>query len=373
MSASGAAPLPRLGEVFFDVRGDSRSMRLSWYADTGVAVFSIWHGGRCTGTFRLPIDDLGRMIEILREGPPSADSRRRPGSGRRSGGEDRFASRRQDPPAYGAADEDATQFSFEAVPDGWPGGRPAGGQEPSGSASAAVEDGYDQEPYQESFAPGSHHPGGYESGSYQAGGYDTGGYEPGVLPYESDGYPAALRETGGYGSGGDGTGRSDRSGDYRHGAYPGRDFPAGSPWPEESGFQGDVTGQHRYSEPGSEGQAPGRFVPPYVRSRDAYPDGNPAARSDRSGNFGRDAYPGGAGTASSAVEGYPQSERPAGGYFDRPDYLLTADPAAPGRHSGGRHASSGSAASDLLRQPDPDMPAASDRDPGPDYRDRTRP
>ncbi len=37
MSASDAAPLPRLGEVFFDVRGNSRSMRLSWYADTGIA------------------------------------------------------------------------------------------------------------------------------------------------------------------------------------------------------------------------------------------------------------------------------------------------------------------------------------------------
>ena len=54
MSASDAAPLPRLGEVFFDVRGSSRSMRLSWYADTGVSVFSIWQGGTCTGTFRLP-------------------------------------------------------------------------------------------------------------------------------------------------------------------------------------------------------------------------------------------------------------------------------------------------------------------------------
>jgi hypothetical protein len=58
MSSNDAAPLPRLGEVFFDVRGDSRSMRLSWYGDTGVAVFSIWQGGRCTGTFRLPVDEL---------------------------------------------------------------------------------------------------------------------------------------------------------------------------------------------------------------------------------------------------------------------------------------------------------------------------
>jgi hypothetical protein len=69
MSASDAAPLPRLGEVFFDVRGNSRSMRLSWYADTGVAVFSIWQGGMCTGTFRLPIADLPRMVETLQRGP----------------------------------------------------------------------------------------------------------------------------------------------------------------------------------------------------------------------------------------------------------------------------------------------------------------
>ena len=69
MSASDAAPLPRLGEVFFDVRGNSRTMRMSWYADTGIAVFSIWQGGMCTGTFRLPIEDLPRMVEILQRGP----------------------------------------------------------------------------------------------------------------------------------------------------------------------------------------------------------------------------------------------------------------------------------------------------------------
>jgi hypothetical protein len=81
MSASDAAPLPRLGEVFFDVRGNSRSMRLSWYADTGVAVFSIWQGGTCTGTFRLPIDDLARMIEALRAGPQGQNPHREPARG----------------------------------------------------------------------------------------------------------------------------------------------------------------------------------------------------------------------------------------------------------------------------------------------------
>src|ERR1700758_350080 len=72
MSASDAAPLPRLGEGYFDVRGESRSMRLSWYADTGVAVFSIWQGGTCTGTFRLPIADLPRMVQALQRGPEGA-------------------------------------------------------------------------------------------------------------------------------------------------------------------------------------------------------------------------------------------------------------------------------------------------------------
>ena len=42
MSASDKAPpMPRLGDVFFDVRGSTRSLRLSWYSETGVAVFSI--------------------------------------------------------------------------------------------------------------------------------------------------------------------------------------------------------------------------------------------------------------------------------------------------------------------------------------------
>ena len=69
MSASNAAPLPRLGEVFFDVRSAARSLRISWYADTGVAVLSIWQGETCTGSFRLPMAELPRMIEALQRGP----------------------------------------------------------------------------------------------------------------------------------------------------------------------------------------------------------------------------------------------------------------------------------------------------------------
>src|SRR5450755_1217624 len=75
MSTSDAAPLPRLGEVFFDVRSAARSLRISWYADTGVAVLSIWQGGTCTGSFRLPMADLPRMIDTLQRGPDGLAAR----------------------------------------------------------------------------------------------------------------------------------------------------------------------------------------------------------------------------------------------------------------------------------------------------------
>lgn len=117
MSASDAAPLPRLGEVFFDVRGSARSMRLSWYADTDVAVFSIWQAGTCTGTFRLPMGELERMIETLRRGPggrPPADP---------------AATAFSDPHALGARDDEEARDHEEARDDqgAWDdqeGGRP---------------------------------------------------------------------------------------------------------------------------------------------------------------------------------------------------------------------------------------------------------
>lgn len=55
-------------------------MRLSWYADSQIAVFSIWQAGRCTGTFRLPFADLDRMIETLRRGPEPSPGSVEPGA-----------------------------------------------------------------------------------------------------------------------------------------------------------------------------------------------------------------------------------------------------------------------------------------------------
>ncbi len=103
MSASDAAPLPRLGEVFFDVRGNSRSMRLSWYADTGVAVLSIWQGGMCTGTFRLAIDDLPRMVETLRRGPGGQSPDPEPEAPDRAFGDVPGDANQAEPADYGTA------------------------------------------------------------------------------------------------------------------------------------------------------------------------------------------------------------------------------------------------------------------------------
>src|SRR5579859_1536685 len=93
MSEPDAVPLPRDGAVFFDVRGEARSMRLSWYADSAVAVFSIWQGNRCTGTFRLPFADLVRMVETLQSGPPAhpaSAASRQPGAAAIAGPADAY-------------------------------------------------------------------------------------------------------------------------------------------------------------------------------------------------------------------------------------------------------------------------------------------
>jgi hypothetical protein len=338
MSASDAAPLPRLGEVFFDVRGDSRSMRLSWYADTGIAVFSIWQGGMCTGTFRLPMDDLSRMIDILRRGPQSQGGRRSREPG------DRSPRAGQGQAGYGA-DPDATQFSIEAVPDAGPYAAPAAARgsspDPLGAGTGYEAPGYEAGGYQGS--------GGYESGAYQSGGAEAGGYE-------TSGYE---RGPGGR-HGGPGA-------DYPAAEYADadREFPTGSYWPDRGGYPPDATGQQRIGESGTGGYPQDRFVPPYVGPPSpSYLGDNPADGPDRGAQFDHDAYPGDRHSRSSAADEYPQGPRPGGGYFDRPDYLLTADPAAPARHSAGRHASE----HDPLEQAERDIQGTSNQQDELDYR-----
>jgi len=61
-------PLPAAGEVFLDDRGPDRALRVTWHGEADVVVLSLWHGGTCTGTFRLPVEDVPDFVAVLRDG-----------------------------------------------------------------------------------------------------------------------------------------------------------------------------------------------------------------------------------------------------------------------------------------------------------------
>ena len=252
MSASDAAPLPRLGEVFFDVRGDSRSMRLSWYADTGVAVFSIWQGGRCTGTFRLPIDDLPRMIETLQRGP---QRRRRPApDGKRSERADRQPAGNQ-PGYYGEGDySDGDELGLGAGAD-----HEGGYDDAEHQARAYHEGGHDDAGYElgaqtqagfrDGYAPEGHGAEGYRPGGYAPEGYRPDGYVPeghGPEGYRPDGYPPEGRGPDAYRQ--DGYGSAESS----SGARPGRaqhaaGYGDSTGYPDDPGYGNAAAGESSHA------------------------------------------------------------------------------------------------------------------------------
>jgi len=61
-------PLPAAGEVFLDARGPGRALRVSWHSEADIVVLSLWTGGTCTGSFRLPVEDVPDLIDALRDG-----------------------------------------------------------------------------------------------------------------------------------------------------------------------------------------------------------------------------------------------------------------------------------------------------------------
>lgn len=70
-------PLPTAGEVFLDSRGSGRALRVTWHGEADVVVLSLWQGGICTGTFRLPVTEVPDLIDVLRDGlARSYDERR---------------------------------------------------------------------------------------------------------------------------------------------------------------------------------------------------------------------------------------------------------------------------------------------------------
>lgn len=60
--------VPDLGAVFIDSRGGARAMRVSWHAEAGVVVLSLWRENVCAGSFRLPAEDVPDLVELLRDG-----------------------------------------------------------------------------------------------------------------------------------------------------------------------------------------------------------------------------------------------------------------------------------------------------------------
>ena len=62
------SPLPSSGEVFLDARGGGRGMRVSWHPEADVVVLSLWRGQTCAGSFRLRIEEVPQLIDVLRGG-----------------------------------------------------------------------------------------------------------------------------------------------------------------------------------------------------------------------------------------------------------------------------------------------------------------
>ncbi len=72
-----SSPLPTQGEVFVDARGQERTMRVSWHAEADTVVLSLWRDGVCAGTFRLAVDDVPDLVDVLRGGLRSGYGRHR--------------------------------------------------------------------------------------------------------------------------------------------------------------------------------------------------------------------------------------------------------------------------------------------------------
>lgn len=72
VSLSSVSPVPQGAEFFLDPRGDARSLRVRWHQADGLVVLSLWRGGECTGTFRLPVEDVPTLITALRAGLDAA-------------------------------------------------------------------------------------------------------------------------------------------------------------------------------------------------------------------------------------------------------------------------------------------------------------
>ncbi|KAB1902347.1 hypothetical protein [Micromonospora sp. AMSO31t] len=57
--------MPGFGDLFTDLRGEDRTLRVSYHADRGAVVLSLWSGTVCRGSFRMPAADVDRLVALL--------------------------------------------------------------------------------------------------------------------------------------------------------------------------------------------------------------------------------------------------------------------------------------------------------------------
>ena len=63
-----ARPLPAQGSIFLDSRGGDRALRVSWHQESALVVLSLWRDNVCAGSFRLSVDEVPDLIDLLRSG-----------------------------------------------------------------------------------------------------------------------------------------------------------------------------------------------------------------------------------------------------------------------------------------------------------------
>ncbi len=65
---SAARPLPSVGSIFLDARGAERALRVSWHSEADLVVISLWRDNVCAASFRLAVEEVPDLIDMLRLG-----------------------------------------------------------------------------------------------------------------------------------------------------------------------------------------------------------------------------------------------------------------------------------------------------------------
>jgi hypothetical protein len=65
---SASRPLPPVGSIFVDARGEDRALRVSWHSEADLVVLSLWRDNVCVASFRLAVEEVPMLIDLLRKG-----------------------------------------------------------------------------------------------------------------------------------------------------------------------------------------------------------------------------------------------------------------------------------------------------------------